>query len=283
MTSPSRDSEDLALLIDAARAAGALLKAKFGQSVETWSKGADGPVTEVDLAADALLKGALRTARPDYGWLSEETADTPDRLDAERIFIVDPLDGTRAFLQGVPEFCVSVAVAAQGAATAGVVYNPIRDELYAAFAGGGATLNGAPIRVSDQTELEGARMIGAAGFYTDPRWPRPWPPVVATRVQALAYRLALIAGGAHDGMVALGFKNDWDVAAGALLVAEAGGRVTDPFEAPFAFNRPQPRQNGAVAAGPALHPLLIERVRRTPHPAAFERAASGGRAEDSAS
>lgn len=283
MTSPSQASEDeadLALLSDAARAAGAVLKSYFGKSIATWSKGAAGPVSEADLEADALLKDGLRTARPDYGWLSEETADTPDRLAAERLFIVDPLDGTRAFLGGIPEFCVSLAVAAHGAATVGVVYNPITDELYAARTGGGATLNDAPIRVSPRDALEDARMLGGAGFYTDRRWPVPWPRFRTRSVHAIAYRLALIAAGAQDGLVALGYKHDWDVAAGAVLVAEAGGRITDPWDEPFRFNRPEPRQNGAVAAGPGLHPLLIERVRRTPHPSAFEAAAARARSED---
>lgn len=283
MTSPLPDfDDDLALLIEAGRAAGALLAAHFGARVKTWSKGAAGPVTEVDLAADALLKAHLRDARPDYGWLSEETADTPDRLAADCLFIVDPLDGTKSFLEGKPDFCVSLAVAEHGEVMAGVVYNPIHDELYAARRGGGATLNGAPTRVTTRDALPGARLIGSAGFYRDKRWPQPWPEVEATDVHALAYRLALVSAGAHDGMVALGYKNDWDVAAGALLVAEAGGRVTDPFGAPYLFNQPQPRQAGAVASGSALHPLLIERVRRTPHPATFERAAAAARASENA-
>lgn len=281
MTSPLPDfDDDLALLIDAGRAAGALLAAHFGARVKTWSKGAAGPVTEVDLAADALLKTQLRGARPGYGWLSEETADTPDRLTATRLFIVDPLDGTKSFIEGKPDFCVSLAIAERGAVTAGVVYNPIHDELFAARRGGGATLNGAPVRVTSRTDLAGARMIGSRGFYGDKRWPEPWPEVEAENVHAMAYRLALVSAGVHDGMVALGFKNDWDVAAGALLVTEAGGCVTDPFGAAYVFNQPQPRQAGAVASGSALHPLLIDRVRRTPHPATFERAAAAARASD---
>jgi len=276
MTLPSPDFDDLALLADAARAAGALLKSRFGEPVKTWSKGAAGPVTEVDLAVDALLKERLRGARPDYGWLSEETTDTSERLAARRIFIVDPLDGTIAFLKGWPEFCVSIAVAEEGAAVAGVVFNPITDQFFAAWRGGGATCNGAPVSASGADQVEGARMIGSAAFYGDARWPIPWPPVSATKVHALAYRLALIAGGAHDGLVALGFKNDWDLAAGALLVEEAGGRVTDPFGAPFRFNQPLPRQAGAVAAGRSLHPLLIDRVRLTPHPATLERRQPAG-------
>lgn len=271
MTSPSPDSDDLALLIEAARAAGALLKRHFGTSVRTWSKGAQGPVTEVDLAADALLKSMLRDARPEYGWLSEETADTPERLDSERCFVIDPLDGTVAFIKGKPDFCVSAAVVANGAPVAGVVFNPMRDELYAARAGAGAHLNDAAIQASAQAAVSGARLIGSASFYADPRWPAPWPELTATSVPALAYRLALVAAGSHDGVVSLGFKHEWDLAAGAVLVGEAGGIVTDPFGQPFRFNQPVPRLPGAVAAGPALHPLLIERVRGTPHPSVFQR------------
>jgi myo-inositol-1(or 4)-monophosphatase len=275
----SDDEADLALLVEGAREAGAVLRRYFGNPVQTWSKGAAGPVTQADLEADALLRAALTAARPGYGWLSEETADTPDRLAAERLFIVDPLDGTRSFLAGIPQFCVSLAIADQGRARIGVVYNPITEKMFAARAGGGATLNGEPIEVSRQSVLAEARMLGAKGFYAHPKWPVPWPAFPVTSVHALAYRLALVAAGKHDGMVALGYKHDWDVAAGAVLVEEAGGVVTDPFNAAFRFNREVPRQNGAVAAGPALHPLLIERVRITPHPAALEADQASARAD----
>lgn len=271
MTSPSPDanpslSADLALMIEAARAAGAAIRQRFGRRVETWSKGAAGPVTEADLAANAILLDRLRSARPDYGWLSEETPDDEDRLTRRRVFVVDPLDGTVSFLKGIDEFCVAIAVVEGGHAVAGVVYNPIRDEMFEAGLGLGARRNGAPMQASRRLDLEDALLIGPAGLYTDHRWREPWPPVRSRKIGAMTYRLAMIASGEADGMVAFGFKSEWDIAAGAILVAEAGAVLTDPWGAALTFNQPDPRGPGAVAAGPGLHPLLIERTRFSPRP-----------------
>jgi myo-inositol-1(or 4)-monophosphatase len=266
MSSPA---QDLALLADAAHAAGQILRDRFGGALETWSKGAAGPVTDVDLAVDKLLRETLTAARPAYGWLSEETADDSARLGKARAFSVDPLDGTRAFIQGVPDFCTSLAVVENGAPVAAVVLNPIKQEVFAAAKGQGATLNGRAITVSARDQLEGAHLPGQPGFYRDKRWPAPWPPLRATPRMALSYRLALVACGEFDGMVALGFKHEWDLAAGVLLVEEAGGRVSDPWGESLIFNQPDPRLPGAVASGPALYPVLLEQVRRTPHPSTF--------------
>lgn len=260
---------DRDLLVEAAKAAGKAIEKLYKTEVKTWSKGAAGPVTEADLAANAILLERLRPARPDYGWLSEETPDTDDRLTRRRVFVIDPLDGTRAFIAHTPDFCVACAVVEDGAVTAAAVFNPMMGEMYAAARGHGATLNGKPIKVSDRTALEGAKMIGAAGFYADRRWPIPWPQVEARKVNALAYRLALIASGRYDGVVALGYKHEWDIAAGALLVAEAGGRITTPWGEGLCFNQETPRLAGVAASGPGLHPLLIERAEKTPHPSSF--------------
>jgi len=202
-----------------------------------------------------------------------------ERRGAQRVFIIDPLDGTAAFIKGDPEFCVSIGLVEFGEPIAGVVYNPVRDEMFAARRGGGATLNGEAITVTDRSAVEGARLIGSAAFYGDHRWPTPWPSLIATKVPAMAYRLALVAAGRHDGVVALGYKHEWDLAAGALIVTEAGGRIGDPFGGAFRFNQAEPRLPGTVAAGPALYPLLIERVQGTPHPSVFERAAATARDE----
>lgn len=266
MTSPSPDA-DLRVLTAAAAEACALLRSRYGDPVQTWSKGEAGPVTEVDLAVDRLLRERLSAARPDYGWLSEETADDPARLGKARVFIVDPLDGTLAYLKRAPEFATALAVVEAGTPIAAVVANPITGEVFAAARGRGATLNGAPLRVSDRAELEDAHLIGKPEWYRDPRWAQPWPNLRLTHINALTYRLALVGAGAFDGVVALGFKNDWDIAPGALIVTEAGGCVSDPWGAPLRFNQPEHRVPGAVAAGPRLHPLLIERLEFTPHPA----------------
>ncbi len=274
MISPSPDSEhadraDAALVAAAVRACGPLVREAFGRPVQTWSKGAAGPVSEIDLACNALLEERLRTARPAYGWLSEESPDRSERLERARVFIVDPIDGTRAFLAGETDFCIAVAVVENGAPVAAAVYNPVLEEMFEAFRGGGARLNGAPIRASQHKTLEAAHLAGKPDFYADKRWATPWPALQLTHVSALAYRIALAAAGRLDAVVALGAKHDWDVAAAALLVEEAGGRITDPTGAALVYNTPAARLPGLVAAGPALHPLLLEQVRSTADPRAW--------------
>lgn len=274
MPSPESDAafdalEDLALLRDAALSVGPLLRAKFGADFEVWSKGAAGPVTEVDLAVDRMLKEFLTAVRPDYGWLSEETADNPARLQRRCVFVVDPIDGTRAFINRKPEFCTALAVVRDGKVAAGVVYNPILEELFEAAAGKGARLNGETIAASCVGAIENCRMLGPADLFSHPSWQTPWPAMNRSQKNAIAYRLALVACGQYDATVSLGFKSEWDIAAADLILAEAGGRVSDPWNEPYTYNKPDPRVPGVVGAGPALHPLLIERVAATPHPSTW--------------
>ena len=261
--------EDLALLRDAALSVGPLLRAKFGAEYEIWSKGAAGPVTEVDLAVDRMLKEFLTAARPDYGWLSEETADDPVRLERQCVFVVDPIDGTRAFIKRKPEFCTALAVVRDGRAVAGVVYNPILEELFEASSGGGARLNGERASVSGAAAIADCRMLGPQELFAHKSWPEPWPAMQRSQKNAIAYRIALVSSGEFDATVSLGYKSEWDLAAATVIVSEAGGRISDPWNGDFAFNKPDPRLPGVVCAGPALHPLLIERVTITPHPSTF--------------
>jgi myo-inositol-1(or 4)-monophosphatase len=250
---------DVALLAAAARACGPLLREKFREPVKTWAKHGGSPVTEVDLALDAQLKSQLRDARPRYGWLSEETPDAPERLACTRAFIVDPLDGTQAFIKHKAEFCVSLAIADVGAVSAGVVYDPIADVLYEAALGQGAWMNGAPIRVTTTSTLSEASLLASKLVFANVQ---PAPRI--DQKGALALRLALVAAGRFDGTLSLGYKAEWDLAAGALLVTEAGGRATGQTGSPLKFNQPQPRNLGIVAAGPALHGLLIDRAQSQP-------------------
>jgi myo-inositol-1(or 4)-monophosphatase len=259
-------ASDLPLLEAAAREAGAIARASFGKPVETWSKGEAGPVTEVDLAVDKLLHERLLGARPDYGWLSEEQADTPERLSHARVFVVDPIDGTQAFLAHQPRFTISIGLVEAGRAVAGAIYNPITDEMYAGELGAGAHYNQRPMHVSTTSALEGAAMLGQKRFFASDHWPKPWPRLKLEFRPSIAHRLALVAAGSFDGVILAGFKHDWDIAAGVAIVEAAGGRVSDPWGAPLGFNTPDPRAPGVVAAGPALHPLLIERLSTLPDP-----------------
>lgn len=259
-------ADDLSLIETAAREAGAIARASFGKNVETWSKGAAGPVTEVDLAIDAMLKDKLLAARPGYGWLSEESEDDPARLSRARVFVVDPIDGTQAFIQRQPQFSISIGIVEDGRAVAGAVYNPMTDELYLGGPGLGAMMNRAPIKISDPATLDGARIIGKAGAYESKKWPTPWPALDFIWRHSIALRLAHVAAGDADATLLFGLKHNWDVAGGAAIIAGAGGMVTDMRGGALRFNLPDPRTPGLIASGPRLNPLLIERLKHLPDP-----------------
>lgn len=251
---------DLDLILDAAREAGALALAARAKGVKIWSKEGGSPVTDADLAVDALLKDRLGAARPDYGWLSEETVDDPARLATTRQFVVDPIDGTVAFMKDKPWFAVSVAVVENGRPIAGVVHAPALDETYAATVGGGATLNGAALAPSLSTALDGAAMLGDAKMFAHPAWPTPWPAMRIEARNSIAYRICLVAAGAFDAAIALTPKSEWDLAAADLICGEAGALLTDHLGRKFAYNRPNPTVPSLVCANRALHPLILSRV-----------------------
>lgn len=269
---PGRDADaaDLALLTQAVADAGAFILDRMKLPYRTvnkpgsmtpWGRMDDSPVTDVDLETDALLTRRLRTERPDYGWLSEETADDAERLNRVRVFIVDPIDGTSAFLKGRPEFTVVAAVIEAGHPTAGAVFNPMTGEMFAAALGLGATLNGRPIKTSSCNQIEGARMLGTPDFFGHPAWPVKWPPLRLEKRASLAYRMCLIAAGQFDGMLALNPKHEWDIAAGAVILSEAGGRSTNHDGRPWSFNKADAREPSMVSAGPVLHGLILDHIK----------------------
>ncbi|MEM6758055.1 MAG: 3'(2'),5'-bisphosphate nucleotidase CysQ [Pseudomonadota bacterium] len=247
---------DLPLLIDAARSASRIATSFAGPTATRWDK-ADGagPVTEADLAVDQYLREALLLARPDYGWLSEETEDSAARLDRDTVFIVDPIDGTRNFVEGGQTWAISIAIAHKGHVTAGVIALPLRDKLYAAAIGRGAQMNGATITARD-VEIP-PRVLCARPVMEERHWPSGRPEFARHYRPSLAYRLALVGQGAFEGMVTLRRSWEWDIAAGALIIAEAGGVVSDRHGAPLRFNSREAHLPGVVAAEPALHARLI--------------------------
>ena len=264
MSSPEAD---LALLVEAARAAGTVAMAHFGRAPEAWDKpGGLGPVSAADLAVDAFLKQSLRAARPDYGWLSEETPDDAARLRHRRVFIVDPIDGTRAFLAAKPGWCVALAVAEAGAVTAAVAFLPVTDELFAARAGGGATRNGAPLVPATRSEPVGASVLAGAAQLAAEHWPGGAPLMARVFRPSLVHRLCLVAGGQADAALTFRPAFEWDVAPGALIATEAGCTVTDGQGEPLRFNGTDPRLAGLLVAPPVLHRALL--ARRLPHRAA---------------
>lgn len=253
-------AHDLPLLIDAARMAGRVATSFTGPTAQRWDKADDaGPVTEADLAVNAHLLSTLRLARPDYGWLSEETEDNADRLSQERVFIVDPIDGTRSFVEGSNTWAHSIAVAEHGVITAAVVYLPLRNKLYAAAKGQGASCNGVPIIVSDQTPLGQSTILAAKPALHGAHWKSNIAPDFRRSFRpSLAYRLALVGEGRFEAMITLRQSWEWDIAAGALIVAEAGGTILDRTGAPLLFNNADPRLNGVVAGSTPACVALID-------------------------
>ncbi|WP_082531302.1 3'(2'),5'-bisphosphate nucleotidase CysQ [Devosia sp. Root436] len=254
-------SDDLELLRSSAVAAGIIASGYFRRDVKSWTKENSSPVSEADILVDRYLAASLLRARPDYGWLSEETADNPSRLNCDRVFVVDPIDGTRGFLRGEDSWTVSLAIVENGIPVAGVVYAPARDEMYEAARGEGARLNGKPIRRS--------RRAGAAPLI-------PAPGAVHQEMQAaglhytrgpaypsLAYRLVQVATGKLDGAVARRGSQDWDIAAAALILEETGIGFADVCVGFPRFNRRDVR-HGALAAlsdmslKPLVHAALIK-------------------------
>lgn len=252
--------DDLCLLVEAARAAGPVALAKWRRSPAVWEKpdGA-GPVTEADLAVDRLLAERLRAARPGYGWLSEESADDPEtRRRRDRLFIVDPIDGTRAFIAGEAHFAHALAVAEHGRVTAAVVFLPALDRLYAATAGGGATCNGAAIAAAPPP-ADAPRVLAGAAAFAPELWPGGVPTVRRSFRASLAWRLCLVAEGAFDAVLTPRPTWEWDIAAGALIAERAGASVSDGKGLPLAFNAADPRAPGLIAAPAALHADFVAR------------------------
>lgn len=250
-----------AALAEASAAAGDIALRYFQvASTRSWTKGpAKSPVTEADLAVDVFLHQRLLGLAPAYGWLSEETKDSTDRLSRPRVWIVDPIDGTRSFIAGGVDWSISAALVENGRPIAAALYVPVSRELFVARAGGGATLNGRPIHAGARAELAGARMAGPKQGY--PAVTRLMEQAgQVERVRSLALRIARVAEGVLDAAFASSGGNDWDLAAAALLVGEAGGRLTTHAGADLVFNRQKPVHGALVASGAALHDKLLARL-----------------------
>ncbi|MDG1739583.1 MAG: 3'(2'),5'-bisphosphate nucleotidase CysQ [Paracoccaceae bacterium] len=256
-----QETHDLDLLIKAAEAAGDIATGFFRGKNQVWDKpeGA-GPVTEADLAVDTMLRDTLCAARPDYGWLSEETDDDPSRLDKDKVFIIDPIDGTRSFVAGSSTWAHSLAIAERGKVTAAVVFLPIRGKIYAASTGGGSTLNGSMMQPDWNAPETGATVLAARPIMDEKNWPGGVPDIDRQYRPSLAYRLCLVAEGRFNAMLTLRKSWEWDIAAGELILAEAGAAVTDQVGEALKFNNPLPKTNGVIAAGHVLHTDLLKRL-----------------------
>jgi len=246
-------------LVAAVREAGALALMSFKGPIKSWFKGGNSPVSEADLAVDALLRDRLQAALPG-GWLSEETEDDPARLASKRVWIVDPIDGTRAFLAGLPDWTIAVALAEAGRPVLAAIFAPVADEMFLASVGGGATCNDRPIAASDGTSLSGVRVAGpkryidALAAVVPDVQPQP-------KVHSLALRFARVAQGRLDIAFAGTNAHDWDLAAADLLVHEAHGALTTLAGETLIYNRPKPTHGALLAAGRSRHEALCELAR----------------------
>ena len=257
---------DVDVAIAAAIAAGRAAMRVFGGDMEVRHKGPDQPLTPSDLEADHILRERLLAARPDYGWLSEETADSTERLSKRRVWVVDPLDGTKEFIQHIPEFCVCIALVQDGAPVVAVEYNPAAGRLYAAVRGGGTTMNGERVRVSRTASVADAVVMASRSEDKRGEWDPFKPHCKVTLTGSVAFKLAELARGQGDATFTLTPKNEWDICAGTLLVQEAGGTVTGLEGEPLVFNQPSPLRPGMIASNGVLHEGLRDLIARVGPP-----------------
>jgi myo-inositol-1(or 4)-monophosphatase len=255
---------ELQVAIAAAQAGGEIVAAHFGRELEVEEKGENHPVTTADRESDRAIRALCAAEFPEDGWLSEESEDSPARRRQRRVWVVDPLDGTREFLNRIPEFCVCVALVVEGVVQVGVSYNPVAGELFAARRGGGTTLNGEPVLVRDAAELAAAKVFASRSEYARGEW-APFEGIMdVTPLGSVAYKLAAVAAGRAAATFTLRPKSEWDVCSGVLLVEEAGGVVTLCDGRPLTFNTESAELPNLVAAAPSTYGPLCDVIRARP-------------------
>jgi myo-inositol-1(or 4)-monophosphatase len=255
----SRDAE---LLKDTVREAGALARSLFRTELRNWTKGASSPVSEADIAVNDLLEARLRTATPDYGWLSEESVDAAERLKRRLTWIVDPIDGTRGYLAGREDWCVSVALVNEGVPVLAAVFVPVADEFFFATRGQGAMLNEHRIEATEGTRLDFSRLAGPKPLVERLKT-EPGEIALHPRIGSLALRLCRVAQGQLDAAFAGGNSHDWDLAAADLIVQEANGRMTALSGEGLLYNRREVTHGVLVAAGRDRHASIVSRFRKS--------------------
>jgi myo-inositol-1(or 4)-monophosphatase len=264
---PARDTftRDAALLAKTVREAGALALSLFGTELKNWTKGASSPVSEADIAVNDLIETRLRSAAPDYGWLSEESADDESRLDKHLVWIVDPIDGTRGYLAGREDWCVSVALVENTTPVLAAVFAPASDEFFFAARGQGAARNNTAIHATSGIEMDFSRFAGPKPLVE--RLSRsPGEVILHPRIGSLALRLCRVAEGTLDAAFAGGQSRDWDLAAANLIVQEADGNMTALSGDSILYNRRDVTHGVLVAAGRDRHANIVEHFQRRPLP-----------------
>lgn len=256
---------DAALLAATVREAGALAHSLFRTELKNWIKGASSPVSDADIAVNDLIERRLRSATPDYGWLSEESADDSSRLGKRLAWIVDPIDGTRNYLAGKEDWCVSVALVENETPLLAALFAPAIDEFFFAARGQGASCNGVELHATSSTGLDFSRIAGPKPLVE--RLKKTTNDVVLhPRIGSLALRLCRVADGRLDAAFAGGNSHDWDLAAADLIVHEAGGNMTALSGDAILYNRAEVTHGVLVAAGRDRHAAIIEHFRSRPLP-----------------
>jgi myo-inositol-1(or 4)-monophosphatase len=258
---PHSNSETLRRIQSALEAARLVFSRFTSGAIEAEYKAGHDPVTEADRSVDAILRREL--LRDDEGWLSEESVDDLSRLTKERVWVVDPLDGTREFVAGIPEFCVSVAMVANGNPVAGGICNPATNEIFLGSVDSGVTYNGKPAKASQRTSLDGALVLASRSETKRGEWKQFDSAGFKIRpMGSVAYKLALVSAGLADVTFTLTPKNEWDVAAGAALVLSAGGFVSTLENSLLRCNNKSPLISGLLAGGALLREELLDLVNR---------------------
>lgn len=244
-------AKELAVAEEAAREAGLAIMGLFKGKYDVQEKSKNNPVTTADLEANRIIRDKIKKAFPQDGWLSEEDQDTSRRLSLKRVWVVDPIDGTKEFIEGIPQFAISIALVVNGRPTVAIIYNPAKDRFYEAAAGQGALLNGQTIRVTPRNDVDGALLLVSRSepqkrfqVFVDHCEIKP--------IGSIAYRLAKVASGDGDGTLTFRTIHEWDICAGVLMVIEAGGKVIDGNGQTMLFNRELPKHRGVVAASNGL-------------------------------
>jgi len=237
---------ELAALVEAVRNAGAKVRELVRLGFEVQTKSDRSPVTTVDHEVNRILHEMLRREFPQDGWLSEESPDDPARLTNRRVWIVDPIDGTKALVNRMPEFCISAALIERGAPVVAAILNPSTDELFTAVRGGGLFLNGVRVTLSLPHEFDPVIMVNAWEFRSD-RWSTLSEITRCRPMYSIANALALVATGRVQAALTIEPENEWDLAAGVLLIEESGGSISDAAGKPFVFNQRIPRFRGVIA------------------------------------
>jgi myo-inositol-1(or 4)-monophosphatase len=253
-------SRDAKLLRDTVREAGALALSLFRTDLKNWTKGSSSPVSEADIAVNELLEARLRTAAPDYGWLSEESADDADRLGKRLVWIVDPIDGTRGYLAGREDWCVSVALVDESSPLLAAVFAPASDEFFFAMRGQGATLNDVRVQATQGINMDFSRVAGPRPL-VERLSGAPGEITLHPRIASLALRLCRVAEGSLDAAFAGGQSHDWDLAAAHLIVQEANGKMTALSGEGLVYNRREVTHGVLVAAGRDRHARIVAHFR----------------------